>query len=99
MTKASSPEKNKVRRLFFIIAFLFILILLIGTIGFHYLSELGWLDSLHNSSMYLAGLGPIYEMKTTKEKIFSTFYAILASIFFLALILFLMDRIIQLELF
>jgi hypothetical protein len=49
--------------------------------------------------MYLAGLGPLYEMKTKKEKIFSTFYAILASIFFLALILFLMDRIIQLELF
>ena len=98
MTKASS-EKNKVRRLFFVIAFLFIVILLIGTIGFHYLSELGWLDSLHNSSMYLAGLGPLYEMKTKKEKIFSTFYAILASIFFLALIIFLMDRIIQLELF
>jgi hypothetical protein len=98
MTKAL-PEKNKVRRLFFIIAFLFILILLIGTLGFHYLSDLGWLDSLHNSSMYLAGLGPLYEMKTTKEKIFSTFYAILASIFFLALIIFLMDRIIQLELF
>jgi hypothetical protein len=73
--------------------------LLIGTLGFHYLSELGWLDSLHNSSLYLAGLGPLYEMKTKKEKIFSTFYAIIASIFFLALIIFLMDRIIQLELF
>jgi hypothetical protein len=74
-------------------------VLLIGTIGFHYISDLDWLDSLHNSSMYLAGLGPIYEMKTNKEKIFSTIYAIIASILFLALIIFLMDRILQLELF
>jgi preprotein translocase subunit SecE len=93
------PNKIKVRKLLLVIVLLFLFVLLIGTIGFHYLSDLDWLDSLHNSSMYLAGLGPLYEMKTTKEKIFSTFYAIIASILFLALIIFLMDRIIQMELF
>jgi hypothetical protein len=93
------PNKSKVKKLLLIIVLLFLLVLVIGTIGFHYFSDLDWLDSLHNSSMYLAGLGPLFEMKTTKEKIFSTFYAIIASILFLALIIFLMDRIIQLELF
>jgi hypothetical protein len=92
-------KQSNVRRLLLVIILLFLIVLVIGTIGFHYLSDLDWLDALHNSSMYLAGLGPLYEMKTTKEKLFSTFYAVIASILFLALIIFLMDRIIQLELF
>lgn len=95
----SSNKQSRVRRLLLVIVVLFLIVLLIGTIGFHYLSDLDWLDALHNSSMYLAGLGPLYEMKTTKEKWFSTFYAVIASILFLAFIIFLMDRIIQLELF
>lgn len=92
-------NQSRAKKLLLVILVLFLLVLVIGTIGFHYLSNLDWLDSLHNSSMYLAGLGPLFEMKTTKEKWFSTFYAIIASILFLALIILLMDRIIQLELF
>jgi hypothetical protein len=94
-----NKKQSSVRRLLFVIILLFGIVLLIGTIGFHYISNLDWLDSLHNSSMYLSGLGPIFEMKTQKEKIFSTIYAIIASILFFALIIFLMDRILQLELF
>jgi hypothetical protein len=47
--------------------------------------------------MYLAGLGPLFPMKTTGQKLFSTFYAIIASIFFLAIIIFFVDRVLALE--
>jgi hypothetical protein len=89
----------KIPKFLLILSITFLIILLIGVLGFHYISNLEWIDAVHNSSMYLAGLGPLFEMKTTKEKVFSTFYAILASIFFLAIIIALVDKILQLELF
>lgn len=73
--------------------------MLIGTIGFRYISNLEWIDALHNSAMYLSGSGSLYEMKTNKEKIFSTIYTIIASILFLAIIIFVVDQILQLEIF
>jgi preprotein translocase subunit SecE len=92
-------RKYSFLQLFIVIIFLIIIILAIGTIGFHYISDIEWLDALHNSALYLAGMGPIYEHKTRNEKIFSTVYAILASILFLAIIIFIVDQILQLEIF
>jgi preprotein translocase subunit SecE len=89
----------KIPKFLLILTITFLIILFIGILGFHYIANLEWIDSLHNSSMYLSGLGPLFEMKTNKEKLFSTFYAILASIFFLAIIIALVDKILQLELF
>jgi voltage-gated potassium channel len=87
------------KQLLLLIIFLLFIILLIGTIGFKYVSNISWLDALHNSAMYLSGTGPVYPMKSNREKIFSTFYAIIASILFLAIIIFIVDQILQLEIF
>lgn len=92
-------KRLTILQLILIIIVLLLLILMIGTIGFHYVSELDWVDSIHQASLYLAGLGPIYETKTKREKIFSTFYAILASVLFLTIIIFVVDRVLQLEIF
>lgn len=92
-------KRSSLPQLLLIVILLISIILLIGTIGFHYISKLEWLDALHNSAMYLSGLGPIYDVKTKQEKIFSTFYSIIASVLFLAIIIFILDQIIQLEIF
>lgn len=84
-------------QLLFIALILLFVVITIGAFGFHYISKLDWLDSIHHAALYLAGLGPIFEIKTTQEKVFSTFYAILASIFVLTIIIFVMDRVLQLE--
>ncbi len=59
------------------------LCLLIGIAGYHYTSDAGWLDSLHNASMILSGMGPVIEIKTESGKIFSSFYALFSGIVFI----------------
>jgi voltage-gated potassium channel len=92
-------KRYSFKQLLIIVIILLLVILLIGTIGFKYVSDLEWIDALHNSALYLAGMGPTYELKTKKEKLFSTFYSIIASILFLAIIIFIVDQILQLEIF
>jgi hypothetical protein len=61
------------------------IMLLIGTVGYHYatITNTGWLDAFHNSSMILSGMGPvIVEGFTTGGKIFSSFYALFSGIVF-----------------
>jgi hypothetical protein len=33
--------------------------LMLGVVGYHYTAGIGWLDSLHNASMILSGMGPV----------------------------------------
>ena len=92
-------RRLSISQLLLIVIILISIIILIGALGFHYISKLDWLDSVHHAALYLAGMGPIFEIKTKEEKIFSTFYAIIASVLFLTIIIFIVDRVIQLELF
>lgn len=67
-----------------VIAIVIMLIcLLIGITGYHYAAEIGWLDSLHNASMILSGMGPVVEIKTEGGKWFSSFYALFSGVVFI----------------
>ena len=57
--------------------------LLIGVFGYHYTAEANWLDSLHNASMILSGMGPVIEINTVSGKVFSSFYALFSGIVFI----------------
>ena len=62
--------------------------LALGILGYHYSAGLGWLDSLLNASMILAGMGPVGDLpKTGPEaiaaKLFASFYALYSGIIFL----------------
>ena len=57
----------------------------IGTIGYHNISDLDWLDSFHMSCLILTGMGPVAEMKTDAAKLFSSFYALYSGVAFLSI--------------
>ena len=57
--------------------------LLIGVIGYHLTAGSSWLDSLHNASMILSGMGPVIEINTVSGKLFSSFYALFSGIVFI----------------
>ena len=57
--------------------------LMIGVFGYHYSAAISWLDSVHNASMILAGMGPVVEIKTTIGKWFSSFYALFSGVVFI----------------
>ena len=57
--------------------------LTIGIVGYHFTSHIGWLDSLHNASMILSGMGPVVTIGTKLGKIFSSFYALFSGVVFI----------------
>src|SRR4030088_1483620 len=57
--------------------------LMIGVFGYYYAAGIGWLDSLHNASMILSGMGPVVEIKTKIGKWFSSFYALFSGVIFI----------------
>ncbi|HEX7845568.1 MAG TPA: hypothetical protein VF476_07160 [Chitinophagaceae bacterium] len=74
------------RRIFgcIVIAFIIILFCLaIGILGYHYTAGIPWLDSLHNASMILSGMGPVVEIKTNSGKWFSSAYALFSGVIFI----------------
>lgn len=57
----------------------------LGTIGYHYVADISWLDSFHMAALILTGMGPVVEMTTPAAKIFSSFYALYSGVAFLSL--------------
>ncbi|MFC0771707.1 hypothetical protein [Terrimonas alba] len=57
--------------------------LMIGILGYHFTANISWLNSLHNASMILSGMGPVVEITTVGGKWFSSFYALFSGIVFI----------------
>jgi hypothetical protein len=57
----------------------------IGVLGYHYLGELGWVDSILNASMILGGMGPVDTLSTPTAKLFSAGYALFSGLFFIGI--------------
>ena len=58
----------------------------IGTVGYHALGNLKWLDAFLNASMILTGMGPVDKMETDGGKIFSALYALFSGVAFLTFV-------------
>jgi hypothetical protein len=56
----------------------------IGILGYHFLENLSWIDSLLNASMILGGMGPVAPVRTVGGKIFASFYALYSGVILLA---------------
>lgn len=58
----------------------------IGTLGYHLMGKLQWLDSFLNASMILTGMGPVDKMENEGGKIFSALYALFSGVAFLTFV-------------
>lgn len=56
--------------------------LLLGTLGYHALAGLAWLDALLNAAMILSGMGPVDALNSDGGKLFATAYALLSGLVF-----------------
>ena len=86
-SKPLLPKKQFYNRVLRYTGFSFLLLgfsLGVGVLGYHYINELPWLDSLLNSSMILTGMGPIDPMKNDVAKWFASIYAIFSGVAFLS---------------
>jgi hypothetical protein len=54
--------------------------LCIGIAGYHWIDELGWVDSLLEASMILGGMGPVNPLRNDAAKIFASAYALFSGL-------------------
>ena len=57
--------------------------LVIGVVGYHWLAQLNWVDSLLEASMILGGMGPVTTLRTDAAKIFASIYALFSGVVFI----------------
>src|SRR3990170_9013961 len=56
-----------------------------GSLGYHFIGQLNWIDSFQMACMILTGMGPVAEMTSDTAKLFSSFYALYSGIAFLSI--------------
>ena len=57
----------------------------VGTLGYHLLDGLGWIDAFLNASMILSGMGPVDRMESDAAKLFAAIYALFSGLVFIAI--------------
>ena len=57
----------------------------IGVLGYHFLGQLNWIDSLLNASMILGGMGPVDSLHSSTAKIFASCYALFSGLAFIGI--------------
>ena len=56
----------------------------LGTMGYHWLGGVPWIDAFLNGSMILVGIGPVDKMDSSAAKVFAACYALFSGLFFIA---------------
>ena len=54
--------------------------LLVGTLGYHFVAGLDWLDAELNAAMILTGMGPVDPMRTPASNIFASVCALFSGV-------------------
>lgn len=76
-----------------LIVTLIFIFLMVGISGYYYLARLSAIDSFLNACMILSGMGPVGEITETNGKIFSGFYALFSGLFFIAIISYILTKV------
>lgn len=74
---------DRLRKMALIAAGLLAVCLLIGIFGYHFIAHIPWIDSIHNASMILSGMGPVANIDNTAGKLFSSVYALFSGVAFI----------------
>lgn len=76
--RRTPPAMNHALHLKFIFIAMAVLLLMlgIGVLGYHFLGDLSWIDSLLEAAMILGGMGAIAPMTNDAVKLFASGYAL-----------------------
>jgi hypothetical protein len=56
----------------------------VGLLGYHYLAQFSWMDSLLNACMILTGMGPVGTLPNDTAKLFASLYALFSGLVFIS---------------
>lgn len=89
---------QRCRRIFRIFLVAFVLLAIgvgLGTLGYHYLVGLPWIDAFLNAAMVLAGEGPVVDVAGPAAKIFVSLYSIGSGLIFVGVAVILVTPILK----
>lgn len=72
--------------LFIAIVLLFIVTIILGTIGYVYLFNLSWLDALYNASVIITAIDVENKPTTSGQKVFIILYSFISVLLLLSLV-------------
>lgn len=75
--------RKRILKFSFIAVLAFVVTLIIGVSGYHYLAKQDWVDAFMNASMILGGMGPTGDLPNDGAKIFAGVYALFCGVVFL----------------
>ena len=55
----------------------------VGVLGYHFIAELDWVDSILNAAMNLTGMGPVNSLNSDTAKLFASAYALFSGVVFI----------------
>ncbi len=100
MTSLPPEERpRRIKRLLIFLLVSFVVVLGVGMLGFRYIVGTDWLDSFYNSSLHFSGSGPDMKIVGTKQKLFVSFYGIIAGLVFVGLAVYAIDAIVDIQFF
>ncbi|MEK7801844.1 MAG: hypothetical protein AAB276_05260 [Pseudomonadota bacterium] len=79
--------RHFIHRLFWglgVVALLVSFSLFLGTLGYRWTENMGWVDAFYNASLILSGMGPADTLNTDTGKIFASVYSLYSGIVLIA---------------
>jgi hypothetical protein len=58
--------------------------LCVGTIGYHELENMKWIDAFYNAALIMSGMGPASELSTDAGKLFASAFSLYSGLFLVA---------------
>jgi len=56
----------------------------LGILGYHFIADFNWVDSLLNAAMILTGMGPVGTLNSDAAKLFASAYALFSGLVFVS---------------
>jgi hypothetical protein len=58
--------------------------LLAGTLGYHGLENMSWIDAFYNAALIMSGMGPAGDLHTEAGKLFASLFSLYSGLFLVA---------------
>lgn len=84
MTLQSSNDK--IIKSILILAFVFLIVFIIGLVGYGYFFQMDMDDALFNTALTVSNLGITQTVRSPAEKIFTAIYSLISALFFVSLV-------------
>lgn len=94
--RISKEEREKKKQVFLFSLILLVVVIFIGTLGYKSLFDLSWVDAFTSATLIFSGRDSIEGTITTAQKLFLSFYTLVAMVIFISVAAKAIENIIQL---